>query len=1150
MARLSLYRAFAKFSLFSLIICFGLSILGCISDSGAAFAKNDLWSGCRGADPDGRIASCSRLIARGHRETKANQITAYTNRGVAYRAKGDFDRALADLDKALRLDPKSALALTERASIFYSKGEFDRAIADYDAAVSAQSESAAAFYGRAEAYRAKNDLDRAIADYDEAIRIDLNSANAFLGRANAYRGKHDLEGAKQDLEAALRLDPQLAAANDALDEVNGLIAKSATKNAAPPTVAAPTPPPAPSPAPAVSPMLLVLLALVTLLGLLAIIITNLRSKPVDKSRLAGTNQHARPRDGYLAEISRLQPSDACARADSGLEGLSQTEADARLKKFGLNLVAREGKANILQELWGRARNPLNALLLTLATVSYFTGDVRAAVVIASMVVLSITTAFIQEHKSNEAAAKLRAMVHTTASVRRTPCDADNPFSEIPIEKLVPGDVVRLSAGDIIPAELRLLEAKDLFVNQSTLTGEAMPAEKYAHARDGDCDDPFDLQNICFMGANVVSGYGTGVILRTGPKTFFGQLARQIAGRRVPTAFDQGVNRFTWLMIGFMLVMVPTVFLINGLTKHDWLEALLFAVAVAVGLTPEMLPMIVTVNLAKGAIAMSSKKVIVKRLNAIQNFGAMDVLCTDKTGTLTQDRIILKRCLDIWGEDSDRVLEYAYLNSHFQSGLKNLLDIAVLEHHEVAKALRPDHQFTKIDEIPFDFNRRRLSVLVRRDDGRHLLICKGAVEELFSISTHYEAGAECGRLDPSHLETANRETAELNADGFRVVAVAYKEMPPEQTVYTVADESGLTLLGYIAFLDPPKDSAAEAIADLAKAGVSVKILTGDNDIVTRKICKDVGLKVDRIVLGSEIEHMSDDALAELATTAIVFAKLSPPQKAKIIEALHRKGHVVGYLGDGINDGPALKAADVGISVDTAVDIAKESADIILLEKNLLVLDDGVIEGRRIFANITKYIKMGASSNFGNMFSVLGASIFLPFLPMAPIQVLTNNLLYDFSQTAIPTDNVDEEYLVSPRKWDISNIFKFMIFIGPISSIFDYVTYGIMLFVFNAWTNPSLFQTGWFVESLLTQTLIIHIIRTARIPFLESRASPSLIATTIIICAVGIALPYTWVGSVLGFTPLPTLYWPLVTATLLTYAILTHLVKVWFIRRWGL
>ncbi len=1180
MVRLSIYRSLAKSSLFSLVVCFELAVFSCVSLSSAAFARDDLWMGCRDLDFDARIVSCSRLIERGRQETKSNQITAYMNWGAAYRAKGDFDRALADLDKALQLYPNSARALTERASIYHAKGEFDRAIADYDKALQIDKDSAAAHGGRAKAYRGKGDLnraladfdealkldpksalthidrgaiyqaegdfDRAIADYDEAIQFDPNDANAFLSRANAYRGKHDLERTKQDLQAALRLDSRLTVAKDLLDEVNGLI----TKSAAPPTEAVPIATSAPPPAPAVSPVLLVLLALVALIGLFAIIVINFRSKPVDKSRLSGADQHVRPRDGYLAEASRLQPSDACARAESSLDGLSQMEADARLKKFGLNLVAHEGKATILQELWSRARNPLNALLLTLATVSYFSGDVRAAVVITSMVVLAITTAFIQEHKSNEAAAKLRAMVHTTASVRRTPCDADNPFSEIPIEQLVPGDIVRLSAGDIIPAELRLLEAKDLFINQSTLTGEAMPAEKYAHARDGGCDDPFDLPNICFMGANVVSGYGTGVILRTGPKTFFGQLARQIAGRRVPTAFDQGINRFTWLMIRFILVMVPTVFLINGLTKHDWLEALLFAVAVAVGLTPEMLPMIVTVNLAKGAIAMSRKKVIVKRLNAIQNFGAMDVLCTDKTGTLTQDRIILKRHLDIYGEDSDRVLEYAYLNSHFQSGLKNLLDVAVLEHHELASTLRPDHQFTKIDEIPFDFNRRRLSVLVRRDDGRHLLICKGAVEELFSISTHYETENECGRLDPSHLETAKRETAELNADGFRVVAVAYKEMPPGQTVYTVADESDLTLLGYIAFLDPPKDSAAEAIADLAKAGVSVKILTGDNDIVTRKICKDVGLTVDRIVLGSEIEHMSDDALSEIASTAIVFAKLSPPQKAKIIEALHRKGHVVGYLGDGINDGPALKVADVGISVDTAVDIAKESADIILLEKNLLVLDEGVIEGRRIFANITKYIKMGASSNFGNMFSVLGASIFLPFLPMAPIQVLTNNLLYDFSQTTIPTDNVDEEYLASPRKWDISNIFKFMIFIGPISSIFDYATYGMMLFVFNAWTNPSLFQTGWFVESLLTQTLIIHIIRTARIPFVESHASPALITTTIIICAVGIALPYSWAGSVLGFVPLPTLYWPLVTAMLLTYAILTHVVKVWFIRRWGL
>jgi Mg2+-importing ATPase len=548
--------------------------------------------------------------------------------------------------------------------------------------------------------------------------------------------------------------------------------------------------------------------------------------------------------------------------------------------------------------------------------------------------------------------------------------------------------------------------------------------------------------------------------------------------------------------------------------------------------------------------MSRKKVIVKRLDAIQNLGAMDVLCTDKTGTLTQDRIILKRHLDIYGNDFDRVLEYAYLNSHFQSGLKNLLDIAVLDHHELGSALRPDHQFTKIDEIPFDFERRRLSVLVRRDDGQHVLICKGAVEEMFAISTRYETENDSGRLDPSHLEAAKRETTALNADGFRAVAVGYKEISPGQTVFTVADESDLTLLGYIVFLDPPKDTAAEAIARLATAGVSVKILTGDNDVITRKTCHDVGLDVERIVLGSEIELLNDDALSSLATTTVVFAKLSPPQKARVIAALRRGGRVVGYLGDGINDGPALKTADVGVSVDTAVDIAKESADVILLEKSLLVLEAGVFEGRRVFANITKYIKMGASSNFGNMLSVLGASIILPFLPMAPIQVLTNNLLYDVSQASIPTDNVDPEYLVSPRQWDVRGIFKFMVVVGPISSLFDYVTYGMMWYVFHAAGNPPLFQTGWFVESLLTQTLIIHIIRTARIPFVESRASVPLIITTIVVCAVGIMLPFTWVGSLLGFTPLPHRYWPLLGILLTTYAGLTQLVKTWSIRRWGL
>jgi len=840
------------------------------------------------------------------------------------------------------------------------------------------------------------------------------------------------------------------------------------------------------------------------------------------------------------------------------EGLEPAEAAARLATVGPNLITREGRPSILLELWGRAKNPLNALLLGLATVSYFLGDMRAAVVIAIMVVLAIATAFIQEHRSNDAAAKLRAMVKTLASVKRRGVnqtaddDQSNGFIDIPMEQLVPGDIVRLSAGDMIPADLRLLTAKDLFINQSALTGEAMPSEKSPEASDGSVADPFDAPNLCFMGGSVVSGFGTGVIVHTGSKTYFGQLADQIAGRRELTSFDKGINRFTWLMIQFMMVMVPTVFLINGFTKGDWLEALLFAVAVAVGLTPEMLPMIVTVNLAKGAMAMSKKSVIVKRLNAIQNFGAMNVLCTDKTGTLTQDRIILKLNLDIRGEDSERVLEYAYLNSHYQSGLKNLLDVAVLQHIELGKNLHLQHQYKNIDEIPFDFVRRRLSVVLSREDETHVLICKGAVEEVFSVCKFYEIDNECGALDAAHLASVTAQTRALNEDGFRVVAVAYKEMTdPKQKSYSVDDERDLTLLGFIAFLDPPKDSAGAAIAALNQAGVAVKILTGDNEIVTRKICREVGLEVDRIVLGPEIEKMDDGALADIASSVVVFAKLSPSQKARVIGALHSKGHVVGFLGDGINDSPALKSADVGVSVDTAVDIAKESADIILLEKSLMVLQEGVIEGRKVFGNITKYIKMGASSNFGNMFSVLGASVFLPFLPMLPIQVLTNNLLYDFSQTTIPTDNVDEDYLEVPRKWDIGNIFKFMIFIGPISSIFDYATFFTMLYVFNCWTNPTLFQTGWFVESILTQTLIIHIIRTAKIPFFQSHASPALIVTTVIICAISIALPFTPViADALKFTPLPPLYWPIIASFLLSYAILTHLVKTWFVRRWGM
>jgi len=703
---------------------------------------------------------------------------------------------------------------------------------------------------------------------------------------------------------------------------------------------------------------------------------------------------------------------------------------------------------------------------------------------------------------------------------------------------------------MVPADVRILSAKNLFVNQASLTGEAMPVEKFAAHAGGDGKNVLELTNVAFMGTNVVSGTATAVVVFTGASTYFGSVAAGVAGQRPLTSFDKGVKRFAWLMIRFMAVMVPLVFLINGFSKGNWVEALLFALAVAVGLAPEMLPMIVTINLAKGAIAMARKKVIVKRLNAIQNFGAMDVLCTDKTGTLTQDKIFLERHVDINGEESERVLEFAYLNSYYQTGLKNLLDVAVLEHGELHDALHVDTVYRKVDEIPFDFRRRRMSVVVEKERQRHVLVCKGAVEEVFSVCSRAESEEGHIELIPEHLEQLRQVTRELNEDGFRVIAVAYREFDPHRGPYSLNDESDLILLGYIAFLDPPKDSAADAIAVLREHGVAVKVLTGDNDIVTAKVCREVGLDVAHVVLGSELESLDDAALAEVAEKATVFAKLSPDQKARVIKALQSKGHAVGFLGDGINDGPALRVADVGISVDTAVDIAKESADIILLEKSLMVLEEGVLEGRRVFGNIIKYIKMGASSNFGNMFSVLGASAFLPFLPMAPVQVLVNNLFYDFSQTAVATDHVDDEYISSPRQWDIGNIARFMLFIGPISSLFDYATYFTLLYAFDGWHQPRLFQTGWFVESLLSQTLVVHVIRTGKLPFVQSRASLPLALTTIAICVAGAWLPFSPFARALGFVPLPHGYWPALVVILAAYLMLTQGVKQWLVRRFGL
>jgi len=891
------------------------------------------------------------------------------------------------------------------------------------------------------------------------------------------------------------------------------------------------------------------------------------SEPVAPTSTSGHRPDA-PKGQVPAELHVLTPlssAEALERLATSEAGLSESEAEARLKRYGPNVVAHEAAKSIPIQLLRRLRNPLNLLLLTLASVSLAMGDHEAAIIILIMVVLSVSLAFFQERRSSKAAEELRAMVHTTARVLRkappeevpvlapaasTAAPPGSAIKELPIHLLVPGDIVHLCAGDLVPADVRLLTAKDLFVNQAPLTGEALPVEKCASTAGDPVKDPLQAQNLCFMGTNVVSGTAIGVVALTGSRAYFGGLADIIAAERALTSFDQGVNRFAWLMIRFILVMTPLVFLINGSTKGDWVEALLFAMAVAVGLTPEMLPMIVTVNLGKGALAMSRKKVIVKRLNAIQNFGAMDVLCADKTGTLTQDRIILEKHVDLYGNESEKVLEYAFLNSFYQSGLKNLLDVAVLKYVELHERLQPATDYRKIDEIPFDFIRRRMSVVVEYQ-GRHLLICKGAVEEVFRVCIKGEDGGGQFDLDETHLSQLKQVSNELNEDGFRVIAIAYKEIPDGTMTYSVKDESNLILTGYIAFLDPPKDSAMEAISALDRHGVTVKILTGDNEVITRKVCKDVGLHVDRVVLGSDIEAMSDEQLAEASDRSQVFAKLSPTQKAVVIEALHHKGHVVGFLGDGINDGPALKSADVGISVDTAVDIAKESADIILLEKSLLVLDEGVTEGRKVFGNIIKYIRMGASSNFGNMFSVIGASAWLPFLPMAPIQVLTNNLLYDFSQTAIPTDNVDDDYLAKPRRWEIRNIARFMLFIGPISSIFDYTTYFTMYYLFaaNVVQKASLFQTGWFVESLLSQTLIIHIIRTDKVPFVESRASTLLIFTSLIICIVGIWLPFSPFARALGFTALPPQYWPILALMLVAYLSLAHFMRVWFHRRFG-
>jgi Mg2+-importing ATPase len=849
----------------------------------------------------------------------------------------------------------------------------------------------------------------------------------------------------------------------------------------------------------------------------------------------------------LAEAAATEPAAVFAKLQTSETGLSEDEATQRLERHGPNVVAQERRHGRLILLAKACANPLVVLLLVLAAVSYATGDARAAIVMLGMVVLGVALRFVQEARADDAAAKLKAMISVTATVVR-----DGRPREIPLAQLVPGDVVKLAAGDMIPADVRIVSCKDLFVIQSSLTGESFPVEKF-DAKEEDPHKPIhELKNVCFLGTSVESGTATGVVVETGLGTYLGSMAKAIVGQHVQTSFDRGVARFTWLMIRFMMVMVPLVFLINGLTKHNWGEAFFFAMAVAVGMTPEMLPMIVTVCLSRGAIAMSHKKVIVKRLNSIQNLGAMDVLCTDKTGTLTMDRVILERHCDVVRKDDDGVLVFAYLNSHFQTGLKNVLDRAVLDHREEIHEQWAVDQFKKVDEIPFDFSRKIMSVVVETPEGHHRLICKGAPEAIFDRCTRFELDGQVYPIEQLLIKELEEEYDELSTEGFRVLAIAYKDLQ-RRAAYSKDDERELILKGYVAFLDPPKDTARPAIVALQSHGVAVKVLTGDNDLVSRKICHEVGLPTERVLLGGQVEAMTDAELAEAAEQTTLFARLSPAHKQRVIRALQSKGHVVGFLGDGINDSPALRAADVGISVDTATDIAREAADVILLEKSLMVLEAGVLEGRKVFANILKYIRMGASSNFGNMFSVLGASAFVPYLPMAPIQILTNNLLYDFSQVPIPADDVDPEQIAKPRPWHMGEIARYILCIGPCSSVFDYTTYLMMLYVFNCWAptaaNQSLFQAGWFVESLLTQTLIIHIIRTNRIPFLQSRASWPVIFTTVMVMAIGVWLPWSPIGPWLfpNLPPFPGWYWPLLALTLFCYVLLTQGVKTWLIRK---
>jgi Mg2+-importing ATPase len=818
-------------------------------------------------------------------------------------------------------------------------------------------------------------------------------------------------------------------------------------------------------------------------------------------------------------------------------GLTAVEAAERLAEFGPNLLHPVKKRLLFLQFLAKFHNPLVLILLVASIVLALTGDVTSFIIIAVIVLISVTLDFVQEHRAGQAAERLRMSVAVRGQVLR-----DGKPHETPVADLVPGDVVLLSAGDLIPGDGRVLEAKDFFINQSLLTGEPYPVEKIPGELSGEAEI-VSASNAVLLGTSAVSGSARVLICRTGTDTVLGNISDTLTAKPPPTAFEQGTRKFGLLIMRLTVLLVLFVLLVNAIFHKPWLESFLFAVALAVGLTPELLPMVVSVTLARGAQRMAARKVIVKRLAAIQNLGSMDILCTDKTGTLTEARIRLERHVDSRGQDSKRVLELAYLNSFFETGLKSPLDDAILEHGEIDVS-----DWRKIDEVPFDFERRRVSVLV--DNGTvRLLVVKGAPEDILRLCTGCEgdSSSDLRLMDEAALSAIQKLFESLGREGFRVLAVASRVVAPDHPHAVVSDETELVLSGFAAFLDPPKESARTALDGLAASGVSVKIVTGDNELVTEHICTELGLPITGIMIGSQIQQMDDQVLAVQAEKTNLFCRVTPVQKNRVILALKRRGHAVGYLGDGINDAPPLHSADIGISVDSAVDVAKDAAEMILLEHDLGVLHDGVTEGRRTFGNVMKYIMMGTSSNFGNMFSMAGGSLFLPFIPMLPVQILLNNMLYDFSEVPIPLDNVDEEYLTRPRQWDIGFVRKFMLAVGPVSSIFDFLTFFVMLGIFHA--GEKLFHTGWFVESLATQVLVIFVIRTHKNPF-RSRPHPLLSGCSLLVVVLAVVLPFTSLADYLGFEPLPPMFFLVLTGMVAVYLLIVEQVKQWFFRHYFL